>query len=40
MAKAQPSIGAVSAVIMIFLGVLMITYKFHIFTGYLFELWS
>lgn len=40
MAKAQPTIGAVSAGIMIFLGVLMITYKFHIFTGYLFELWS
>jgi len=40
LAKAQPVIGAVSAVIMIALGVLMITYKFHILTGYLLELWS
>lgn len=38
--KAQPVIGAISAVIMIGLGVLMVTYKFHILTGYLFELWS
>jgi cytochrome c-type biogenesis protein len=40
MSKAQPAIGAVSALIMIGLGVLMITYKFHIVTGYLLELWS
>lgn len=38
--KAQPTIGVVSAVIMIFLGLLMVTYRFHLFTGYLFELWS
>jgi cytochrome c-type biogenesis protein len=40
LAKAQPVIGAVSAVLMIALGILMITYKFHILTGYLFEAWS
>jgi cytochrome c-type biogenesis protein len=40
MAKAQPVIGAVSAVIMVGLGVLMIIYKFHVVTGYLFTLWS
>jgi cytochrome c-type biogenesis protein len=38
--KAQPVIGVVSAIIMIFLGGLMIVDKFHILTGYLFELWS
>jgi cytochrome c-type biogenesis protein len=38
--KAQPIIGAVSAVVMIGLGVLMVTYKFHLVTGYLFKLWS
>jgi hypothetical protein len=40
MAKAQPVIGAVSAVIMVGLGVLMIIYKFHVVTGYLSTLWS
>jgi hypothetical protein len=30
----------VSAIVMIFLGGLMIADKFHIFTGYLYELWS
>lgn len=40
LARAQPVIGAVSAVIMIALGILMISYKFHILTGYLFEAWS
>lgn len=40
LAKAQPSIGVISAVIMIFLGMLMVTYRFHLFTGWLFELWS
>jgi len=40
LSKAQPVIGAVSAVVMIFFGILMITYKFHEVTGYLFELWS
>lgn len=40
LAKVQPVIGAVSAVLMIGLGILMITYKFHILTGYLFEAWS
>jgi cytochrome c-type biogenesis protein len=40
LSKAQPTIGVVSAVIMIFLGILMVTYKFHLVTGYLFELWS
>jgi len=25
---------------MVFLGILMVTYKFHLVTGYLFELWS
>jgi cytochrome c-type biogenesis protein len=38
--KAQPVIGAVSAVVMIALGALMITYKFHTVTGYLFKVWS
>jgi cytochrome c-type biogenesis protein len=38
--KARPYIGGISAAVMIFLGLLMITYKFHIFTGWLFELWS
>jgi cytochrome c-type biogenesis protein len=38
--KAQPVIGAVSAVVMIVLGALMITYKFHTVTGYLFTVWS
>ena len=38
--KAQPVIGVVSAVIMIALGFLMVTYRFHLFTGWLFELWS
>jgi len=37
--KARPVIGAVSAVIMISLGVLMLTYNFHIFTGWLLKLW-
>ncbi len=40
LAKAQPVIGVVSATIMIFLGILMVTYKFHIVTGYLFDMWS
>lgn len=38
--KAQPLIGGVSAAVMVFLGLLMVTYKFHLVTGYLFELWS
>ena len=38
--KARPWIGGVSAVVMIGFGVLMITYKFHIWTGALFRLWS
>lgn len=40
LAKIQPVIGVISAVIMIFLGGLMVTYKFHLLTGYLLELWS
>lgn len=40
LAKIQPTIGVVSAVIMISLGLLMVTYKFHLFTGWLFELWN
>lgn len=40
LSKAQPVIGGVSAAIMIFLGILMVTYRFHLLTGYLFELWS
>ncbi len=40
LAKAQPTIGVISAVFMIALGLLMVTYKFHLFTGYLFELLS
>jgi cytochrome c-type biogenesis protein len=40
LAKAQPTIGVISAIVMISLGLLMVTYKFHLFTGYLFELWS
>ena len=38
--KARPYIGGVSAVIMIALGMLMITYTFHRFTGWIFEVWS
>ena len=38
--KARPYVGGVSAAVMVFLGFLMITYQFHIFTGWLFELWS
>lgn len=38
--RARPYIGGVSAVIMITLGVLMITYNFHKVTGWIFELWS
>lgn len=38
--KARPYIGAVSAIIMIGFGILMITYKFHIWTGALYKLWS
>lgn len=38
--KARPYIGAASAALMIFFGVLMITYQFHIVTGRLFRLWS
>lgn len=38
--KARPYIGGISAGVMIFLGLLMVTYKFHIFTGWIFELWS
>lgn len=40
LAKAQPVIGFASAAIMVVLGVLMVTYKFHIVTGYLFDMWS
>jgi cytochrome c-type biogenesis protein len=38
--KARPAIGGFSAVIMIGFGILMITFKFHIWTGALFRLWS
>jgi thiol:disulfide interchange protein DsbD len=38
--KARPYIGAVSAIVMIALGMLMIAYRFHIFTGWIFTLWS
>jgi len=38
--KARPYIGGASATLMIFFGVLMITYKFHIVTGYLLRLWA
>ena len=38
--KARPWIGGFSAVVMIGFGLLMITYKFHIWTGALFRLWS
>jgi cytochrome c-type biogenesis protein len=38
--RAQPIIGAASAIIMVTLGVLMITYQFHIVTGYVFKLMS
>jgi cytochrome c-type biogenesis protein len=40
LAKIQPAIGVISAVVMIFLGGLMVTYKFHLLTGYLLEQWS
>ena len=38
--KARPYIGGLSAAVMIALGILMITYQFHRFTGWIFELWS
>jgi cytochrome c-type biogenesis protein len=38
--KARPWIGGVSAVVMIGFGLLMVTYKFHIWTGALFRFWS
>lgn len=38
--RARPYIGGASAALMIFFGVLMITYKFHIVTGYLLRLWA
>jgi len=38
--RARPYIGGFSAAVMIFFGVLMITYQFHIVTGKMFELWS
>lgn len=38
--KARPYIGAVSALVMIVLGVLMLTYNFHKFTGWMYTLWS
>jgi cytochrome c-type biogenesis protein len=38
--KARPVIGGISAIVMIALGMLMITYKFHILTGWIFEAWS
>ena len=38
--KARPYVGGVSAAIMIALGMLMITYTFHRFTGWIFEVWS
>lgn len=38
--RAQPVIGTVSAVVMIALGTLMITYRFHTLTGYLLRSWS
>jgi cytochrome c-type biogenesis protein len=40
MEKARPYIGAVSALVMIALGLLMLTYNFHKFTGWIFTLWS
>ncbi len=40
MEKARPYIGGASAVIMIALGLLMVTYNFHIFTGWLLKLWN
>jgi cytochrome c-type biogenesis protein len=40
MEKARPVIGGVSAVIMIALGLLMVTYNFHLFTGWMLELWN
>jgi len=38
--KARPLIGAISAIVMIALGFLMITYQFHKLTGWIFEVWS
>lgn len=38
--KARPYIGGISAAVMIALGVLMLTYNFHKFTGWIFQLWS
>lgn len=38
--KARPYIGGISAAVMIALGLLMLTYNFHKFTGWIFQLWS
>ena len=38
--KARPWVGGFSAVVMIALGILMVTYTFHRFTGWIFEVWS
>lgn len=40
MEKARPYIGGISAAVMIALGLLMLTYNFHKFTGWIFTLWS
>lgn len=38
--KARPYIGGISAAVMIILGLLMLTYNFHKFTGWIYTLWS
>ena len=38
--KARPYIGGISAAVMIVLGLLMLTYNFHKFTGWIYQLWS
>ncbi|HEX5631367.1 MAG TPA: cytochrome c biogenesis protein CcdA, partial [Acidimicrobiia bacterium] len=40
MDRARPYIGGISAVVMIILGLLMLTYNFHKFTGWIYTLWS
>ncbi len=40
MDRARPYIGGISAAVMILLGLLMLTYNFHKFTGWIYTLWS
>jgi cytochrome c biogenesis protein CcdA len=38
--RAQPVVGGISALIMVGFGMLMVTYQFHVVSGFLFRLFS